>query len=81
MPDDEIRLTIPPDEDLVAVASIAVRAAARQVALPETEIDRLRAAISDELARQIAGAVEPIDIVLRPSAGALAIEVGGVAVA
>ena len=45
MPDDDIRLVLPTTAEFIPVASVAVRAAARQVALPETEIDGLRAAV------------------------------------
>ncbi|MFL6207167.1 MAG: hypothetical protein ACJ739_17625 [Acidimicrobiales bacterium] len=76
MPDDPIRLTLPSDPDLVSVASVAVRAAARQVALPETEIDRLRAAVVDTFTAQAAITDDPIEIVLHPHAGRMTIDVG-----
>jgi hypothetical protein len=76
MPDDAIRLNLPPDPDLAAVASVAVRAAARQVALPEKEIDRLRAAVVDVFTAQAGVTGEPIMLVLHPDRGHLRIEVG-----
>lgn len=81
MPDDEIRLAIPPDDDLVPVASVAVRAAARQVALPEVEITRLREALVEALAARMPLAGGPLEVILRPGAGRLGIEVDGVTVA
>jgi anti-sigma regulatory factor (Ser/Thr protein kinase) len=76
MPDDAIRLTLPPDPDLAAVASVAVRAAARQVALPEQEIDRLRAAVVEVFSAQADVTGGPIVLVLHPHRGHLRIEVG-----
>lgn len=76
MPDDAIRLTLPPDADLAAVASVAVRAAARQVALSEQEIDRLRAAVVEAFTQQSDATDEPILVVLHPDQGHLRIEVG-----
>ncbi len=76
MPDDAIRLTLPPDADLAAVASVAVRAAARQVALPEQDIDRLRAAVVELFTMQTETTDEPILLVLHPDRGHLRIEVG-----
>jgi anti-sigma regulatory factor (Ser/Thr protein kinase) len=77
MPDDEaIRLTLPPDPHLASVASIAVRAAARQIALPETEIDRLRAAVVESFTAHATASDEPIELVFHPAAGHMTIEVG-----
>jgi anti-sigma regulatory factor (Ser/Thr protein kinase) len=76
MPDDAIRLTLPPDADLAAVASVAVRAAARQVALSEEDIDRLRVAVIDAFTAQAEATDEPILVVLHPDQGHLRIEVG-----
>jgi len=76
MRDHAIRLTLPPDADLAAVASIAVRAAARQVALAETEIDRLRVAVAEAFTRQTGPGDDPIEVVLHPGRGSLRIEVG-----
>ena len=45
MPEDTIRLVLPAAPQFAPVASVAVRAAARQVALPEDEIGRLRTAL------------------------------------
>jgi anti-sigma regulatory factor (Ser/Thr protein kinase) len=81
MPDDVIRLTLPPDPSLVAVASVAVRAAARQVALPEHEIDRLRAAVVEAFTSQAAASAEPIEVTLHPEAGHMRIEVGPTSIA
>ena len=78
MPDDAIRLTLPPDADLAAVASVAVRAAARQVALPDTEIDRLRAALVGAIEARLATAsAESIMIELQPSPGSLRVVLDG----
>jgi hypothetical protein len=74
--DHAIRLTLPPDVDMAPVASIAVRAAARQVALAETEIDRLRAAVVEAFTLQAAATDQPVDITLHPSRGRMSIEVG-----
>jgi len=76
MRDNAIRLTLPPDADLAGVASVAVRAAARQVALSEQEIDRLRAAVVDTFTAQSEATDEPIHLVLHPDRGHLRIEVG-----
>jgi hypothetical protein len=81
MPDDAaIRLTLPPDPDLGPVASVAVRAAARQVAMPESDIERLRdavvAAFNAEAAASEGAAVE---VVLQPGDGRLGVTVGGTA--
>ena len=76
MPDDAIRLTLPPDADLAAVASVAVRAASRQVALSEPEIDRLRAAVVEVFTGQAQSTDEPILLVLHPERGQLRIVVG-----
>ena len=76
MPDDAIRLTLPPDPDLAGVASVAVRAAARQVALPEQEIDRLRAAVVEVFTAQADVTGGPIVLVLHPDRGHLRIDVG-----
>ena len=73
---DEIRLTLPPDPDLSTVASVAVRAAARQVALSEREIDRLRAAVVEAFTAQTDTTGDPIVVVLHPDRGHLRIEVG-----
>jgi anti-sigma regulatory factor (Ser/Thr protein kinase) len=73
---DEIRLTLPPDPDLAAVASVAVRAAARQVALSEQEIDRLRGAVVEAFTAQTDTTDDPIVLVLHPDRGHLRIEVG-----
>jgi len=80
MPDDAIRLTLPPETELVSVASIAVRAAARQVALSEVEIDRLRAAVVEAFPAQAAATDEPIELVFHPDSGHMTIEVGSTVV-
>ena len=74
--DHAIHLTLPPDVDMAPVASIAVRAAARQVALAETEIDRLRGAVVEAFTVQAAATDQPIEITLHPSRGRMTIEVG-----
>jgi anti-sigma regulatory factor (Ser/Thr protein kinase) len=76
MPEDAIRLTLPAEPQLVSVASIAVRAAARQIALPEHEIDRLRAAVVEAFTAQARSGDGPIELVLHPDAGHMTIEVG-----
>ena len=80
MPDDPIRLTLPPEPELVSVASIAVRAAARQVALSEVEIDRLRAAVVEAFTTQAETTDEPIELVFHPDSGRMTIEVGSTVV-
>ena len=77
MPDDRaIVLTLPPDPQLTTVAAVAVRAAARQVALSEAEIDRLRAAVTEAFVAQATNGEEPIRISLHPDQGRMTIEVG-----
>ena len=78
MPDDAIHLTFPADADLAAVASIAVRAAARQVALSEHAIDELRAAVVAAVeARAAATPGAALALVLRPGPGTLEVSVDG----
>jgi hypothetical protein len=62
MPDDVIRLVLPAAAAFAPVASVAVRAVARQVALPETEIDRLRAAVVAAFTTQAATTDQPIEL-------------------
>ena len=70
MPDDVIRLVLPAASEFAQVASVAVRAVARQVALPETEIDRLRAAVVDAFTARVGTERDgPVELVLRPRAG------------
>jgi anti-sigma regulatory factor (Ser/Thr protein kinase) len=71
-----IRLTLPPDVDMAPVASIAVRAAARQVALAESEIDRLRAAVVEAFTLRAESTDQEVEITLHPSQGRMTIEVG-----
>jgi hypothetical protein len=71
-----IRLTLPPDVDMAPVASIAVRAAARQVALAESEIDRLRAAVVEAFTLRAGSTDEAVEITLHPRQGRMTIEVG-----
>ena len=80
MPDDVIRITLPPEPSLVAVASVAVRAAARQVAMPDHEIDRLRLAVVEAFTTQAAASEEPIELILHPEAGHMRIEVGSTSI-
>jgi hypothetical protein len=79
MPDRTIHLTLPADADLAPVASIAVRAAARQVALPETEIDRLRAAVVAAVEALVAERPDAreIEVVLHPGPGSLEVTLDG----
>lgn len=78
MPDDAIHLTFPADADLASVASIAVRAAARQVALSEHEIDRLRAAVVAAVEeRAAAHPASPVELTLLPGAGRLEVALDG----
>ena len=78
MPDAVIRLVLPAAREFALVASVAVRAAARQVALPETEIDRLRAALLDALeARVAASGPGDVEIELHPSPGSLRVVLDG----
>jgi hypothetical protein len=78
MPDDAIHLTFPADADLAPVASIAVRAAARQVALSEHEIDRLRAAVVTAVNERAAAQPEaPVELTMRPGAGRLEVSLDG----
>ena len=79
MPDHAIHLTFPAAADLAPVASIAVRAAARQVALPEAEIDRLRAAVVAAVEARVADRPDAgdIELVLRATRGALEVTLDG----
>ena len=78
MPDEVIRLELPAVEVFTPVASVAVRAAARQVALPEVEIDRLRTALVAALDARIAsGDGSPIEVALEASPGSLRVLVDG----
>jgi anti-sigma regulatory factor (Ser/Thr protein kinase) len=81
MPDDVVRLVLPASVEFTHVASVAVRAVARQVALPETEIDRLREALVTALEARLATTDdEVVAVELHPSPGSLRIEVDGEAV-
>jgi len=72
MPDEVIHLVLPAAAEFAPVASVAVRAVARQVALPETEIGRLQAALAAAIEERLATADRtPIAIDLHPSPGAL----------
>jgi anti-sigma regulatory factor (Ser/Thr protein kinase) len=62
MPDDVIRLVLPAAAEFAPVASVAVRAVARQVALPETEIDRLRAAVVEAFTAHVGTSDQPIEL-------------------
>ena len=79
MPDDRsIHLTLPAHEDLAPVASVAVRAAARQVALPEREIDRLRAAVVAAVEHHAQERPDAeLALVLRPHRGRLEVSLDG----
>jgi hypothetical protein len=78
MPDDIIRLSLPAVAAFTPVASVAVRAAARQVALSEVEIDRLRAALVAALEDRIANADDaPIAITLEATPGSLLMVLDG----
>jgi hypothetical protein len=78
MPDDVIHLLLPAAPEFGAVASVAVRAAARQVALPETEIRRLRAALDAAFEARLARAdASPITVDLHPSPGSLRVVLDG----
>jgi hypothetical protein len=78
MPDGLIRLVLPAAAEFTQVASVAVRAAARQVALPETEIDRLRAALVAAIeARLPVADGAPMTIELEPRQGALRVALDG----
>ena len=78
MPEDVIRLVLPAAPQFAPVASVAVRAVARQVALPETEIGRLRAALVAAIDERLATADEsPIAVDLHPSPGALRVVLDG----
>ena len=80
MPDDAIRLTLPADAALAPVASVAVRAAARQVAMPDDGIERLRTAVVDAFTALARAGGDPVEIVLRPHDGGMRVEVGGTTV-
>ena len=81
MPDDVVRLVLPASVEFTHVASVAVRAVARQVALPETEIDRLRTAVVAAIEARLAATDDDVvAIELHPSAGSLRVEVDGEAV-
>jgi anti-sigma regulatory factor (Ser/Thr protein kinase) len=79
MPDHTIHLTLPADADLAPVASVAVRAAARQVALPESEIDRLRTAVVAALEALVEERPDrgDIEVVLHPGKGSLEVTLDG----
>ena len=78
MPDDVIHLVLPAAAEFAAVASVAVRAVARQVALPETEITRLREALAAALEERLGtGDESPIAVDLHPSPGALRVVLDG----
>jgi anti-sigma regulatory factor (Ser/Thr protein kinase) len=78
MPDDVIRLVLPASPEFVHVASVAVRAVARQVALPESEIDRLRGAVVAALEERVATTDgDDVSIELHPSPGSLRVELDG----
>ena len=76
MPDRVIRLTLPPDTDLSAVASVAVRAAARQVALADTALEQLRAEVEAAFVVQAGQTDQAIELSFHPSEGRLVVEVG-----
>ncbi len=79
MPDaDEIRLILPAEAELAAVASVAVRAAGRQVALSERDIDQLRAAVVSALEERTAVTdADTVVVVLRAGRGSLEVVVDG----
>ena len=78
MPDDVVRLVLPASVEFAHVASVAVRAVARQVALPETEIDRLRAVVVAALEDRLATTEgHDVAIELHPSPGSLRVEIDG----
>jgi hypothetical protein len=81
MPDDVVRLVLPASVEFTHVASVAVRAVARQVALPETEIDRLRGIVVAALEARLATTDDEVVAVdLYPSPGSVRIEVDGAVV-
>jgi hypothetical protein len=69
MPDDEIRLTVPADEDLVHVVVAAVAAAVRQTGLGPTEVAHARELAADAFARQLDGGSGPVTVSIKSSPG------------